>query len=175
MMEWSILITRADPSDSDAMASRFARSSDDLFDLYEELAECAPVISFDGSTMSIRVAYRAGDPFTAARRAATITEKALANVEPAIAEWPVTHIEATEWTQFERDLEEPNVPAVVGVAELASLLGVSRQRVSELARAAHFPKPFVELASGPVWLEPNVKDFLVNWDRKPGRPRKAAG
>jgi hypothetical protein len=57
----------------------------------------------------------------------------------------------------------------VGTSEVAALLGVSRQRVSELSRAAHFPQPVTSLASGPVWTKPGILLFVDGWDRAPGR------
>jgi hypothetical protein len=39
----------------------------------------------------------------------------------------------------ERRLAEPNLPGLVGVAELGEILGVSRQRASELALAGVVP------------------------------------
>lgn len=88
-----------------------------------------------------------------------------------LPDYPVVSVEVLEWAEFERQLEIPTFPNVVGVTELADMLGVSKQRASELARVEHFPKPFVELASGPIWVEPNIRDFVATWERKPGRPR----
>jgi hypothetical protein len=76
--------------------------------------------------------------------------------------------------ELERQLDEPTYPDVVGVSELAMLLGVSRQRASELARSATFPRLFAELASGPVWTESHVRRFVDDWERRCGRPRKAS-
>lgn len=68
---------------------------------------------------------------------------------------------------FERDPE-----TYLGVSELASQIGVSRQRVSELRTRADFPGPIAELAAGPVWAASSLKRFLATWERKPGRPLK---
>ena len=40
---------------------------------------------------------------------------------------------------------------LLGVAEIAVLLGVSRQRVHQLAAHDDFPKPTAELSAGKVW------------------------
>jgi hypothetical protein len=60
----------------------------------------------------------------------------------------------------------------VGVTEIAGILGVSRQRVSELRTSAAFPAPVAELAAGPVWMRSSLNRFIDGWKRKPGRPRK---
>jgi hypothetical protein len=70
---------------------------------------------------------------------------------------------------FDREPEE-----YAGVSELASTLGVSRQRVSELRAREDFPAPIAELAAGPVWKMSTLRRFVNSWDRKPGRPRKAS-
>lgn len=57
---------------------------------------------------------------------------------------------------------------LVGVAEVAEMLGVSRQRVSQL-KAGSLPNPVALLASGPVWSAREVEGFASTWDRRPGR------
>jgi hypothetical protein len=72
---------------------------------------------------------------------------------------------------FERELaQEPETYA--GVTEVAKLLGVSRQRVSELRGSSLLPAPVAELAAGPVWSVSTLTRFIDTWERKPGRPRK---
>lgn len=59
-------------------------------------------------------------------------------------------------------------PKLAGLAEVAGLAGVSRSRAGQLAAHPGFPAPVQRLAMGPVWLEADVKAFLVA-PRKPGR------
>jgi predicted DNA-binding transcriptional regulator AlpA len=55
---------------------------------------------------------------------------------------------------------------LVGTAEIASLLGVSRQYVDRLSRQdPAFPAPEVELASGRVWESKAVE----KWAKATGR------
>ena len=62
---------------------------------------------------------------------------------------------------------------LVGVAEIADLLGVSRQRVHAIVRAYDdFPAPVAELSAGKIWLRFDVIDWIDRHpDRRPGRPR----
>lgn len=53
----------------------------------------------------------------------------------------------------------------MGVAEVAELLEVSRQRVTQLAKLPGFPAPTVKLASGPVWESADIE----RWARETGR------
>ena len=60
-----------------------------------------------------------------------------------------------------------------GVSEVADLLGVSRQRVAQLRTKPGFPAPIAELRSGPIWDAASLGLFLEEWERRPGRPRRA--
>lgn len=64
----------------------------------------------------------------------------------------------------------------VGTSEIAERFGVSRQRVSELARNhADFPEPLARLKSGPIYDKADVDAFERGWQRRrTGRPRKNA-
>jgi predicted DNA-binding transcriptional regulator AlpA len=48
---------------------------------------------------------------------------------------------------------------LVGSAEIASMLDVSRQYVDRLSKAAGFPEPEVVLASGRVWKREAIEDW----------------
>jgi predicted DNA-binding transcriptional regulator AlpA len=55
---------------------------------------------------------------------------------------------------------------LAGVAEIAELLGVSRQRVDQLVRDHDdFPRPIAELAAGRIWM----KNDIVKWAQRAGR------
>lgn len=41
--------------------------------------------------------------------------------------------------------------ALVGVHEIATMLGLTRQRVHQLVKTPDFPPPLAELAMGSVW------------------------
>ena len=62
-------------------------------------------------------------------------------------------------------------PKLAGLAEVASLAGVSRQRAGQLASHPDFPEPVDRLAMGPVWIEADVAKFLAT-ERRPGRRAK---
>ena len=56
-------------------------------------------------------------------------------------------------------------PELMGVAEIAELLGVSRQRVHQLSKAPEFPAPIAELSAGAIW----EREAVETWARKTGR------
>lgn len=77
-----------------------------------------------------------------------------------------------DWTA---DQENPRPQDLVGATEAAQLLGVSRQRVGQLAERPDFPAPIARISAGPVWTRASVHAFMERWGRKiTGRPRKAA-
>jgi predicted DNA-binding transcriptional regulator AlpA len=60
---------------------------------------------------------------------------------------------------------------LVGAAEVADLLGVSRQQAHRLIRRSDFPAPQARLRSGPVWFTDDVQRWAADHaDRRPGRP-----
>lgn len=74
-----------------------------------------------------------------------------------------------EWERAQVKLAEPNQPDLVGLAEIAELLAVSKQRASALAGAGSFPEPVARLKSGPVWERASILGFVETWYRRPGR------
>lgn len=57
---------------------------------------------------------------------------------------------------------------LLGVHEMSRLLGVSRQRVSELAKQKRLPEPLAELQCGRIWDKADVLAWLATWRRTPG-------
>ena len=96
----------------------------------------------------------------------TLAEKA------GLPPWPVVRADAMTYEEQDRELAIPNFPELVGVAEVAQTLGVSRQRASVLAKSSGFPAPVAVLAAGPVWTRPSLNHFVEDWPRKNGRPVK---
>jgi hypothetical protein len=83
----------------------------------------------------------------------------------------IAHVDVSTEPYLERFVNAP-AETYLGVSEVAEVLGVSRQRVSELRTSEAFPAPVAELRSGPVWRGSTLHRFVQNWARKPGRPRK---
>ena len=58
----------------------------------------------------------------------------------------------------------PDPPETVGAAEIAQMLGLSRQRISQIttdkARKDNgFPDPWMELRMGKIWLAGDVREW----------------
>lgn len=56
-------------------------------------------------------------------------------------------------------------PELVGATEIAELLGVTRQRVQQLAGLPDFPEPVARLKMGSVWRLDDVRA----WAERTGR------
>jgi hypothetical protein len=54
---------------------------------------------------------------------------------------------------------------LVGLTEIAEMLGVSRQRVGQLAATDGFPAPEADLAAGRVW----TRQAIEKWAKATGR------
>lgn len=55
----------------------------------------------------------------------------------------------------------------MGVAEIAKMLGISRQRVHAISgHSDTFPRPVADLSAGKIWLRSDVEV----WARAQGRP-----
>jgi len=60
----------------------------------------------------------------------------------------------------------PTSGDLVGIFEIASMLGVSRQRVDQISRTnGVFPDPMAELHAGRIWR----RDDIVRWANLSGR------
>jgi prophage regulatory protein len=59
----------------------------------------------------------------------------------------------------------PSLPPLVAAHEIAQMLGVSRQRVSQLAISEGFPEPAAILTVGRIWLREDIED----WAKATGR------
>lgn len=84
----------------------------------------------------------------------------------------VVRLEAVRDDVVDEELAEPNYPDLVSGPEIAQILGVSRQRVHQLATEhVRFPAPLYRLGAGSLWVRQAIETFADGWERKPGRPR----
>jgi prophage regulatory protein len=60
---------------------------------------------------------------------------------------------------------------LAGAHEVRDLLGISRQRVYQLAAKADFPRPIAVLAQGKVWVIDDIEEWVAKYRlRNPRRP-----
>lgn len=170
-MSWSVFVDLEGPSSARPLDASDPRV-EELVEVLDE--RCAGALSFSSERPRLSVELEADttSPEEGVVFGVTSVRKALADVGLP-SEWDVVAVEAMIDVEKERQLDTPLYPELVGVAEVSSLLGVSKQRVSQLMRASDlFPPPLAELECGPVWDRKLLTVFLSEWNRKPGRPRK---
>ncbi|MDQ3973957.1 MAG: hypothetical protein M3276_06425 [Actinomycetota bacterium] len=121
-------------------------------------------------TLSLDDADDAGD---ACERGAALIGELVAKA--GLPAWPLAKVEAVRGDVLDEDLARSNIPPLVSAPEAGQILGVSKQRVHQLA-ATHpgFPKPLYELAAGKLWHRAAVERFAEASERRPGRPPKAS-
>ena len=164
MQTWVVELT-ARP----ARGRRF--SVDDADELLSLLAACDPVIELGPGSLEASLTVEASDVSQAVMRAYHFLREGLmeAGLDPDV---PIGRVEAFPQSELRVRGEDPAPSDLLGVSELASLLGVSRQRASQLADEPWFPTPIAELASGPIWDKGAIEVARAEWDRRPGRPKK---
>ncbi len=141
--------------------------------ILEALKEYGPAMSYSPKSLSARFGVEAGTSQQALDIGFRIFSLALSEIgikpNDSVAEFECQRLE-----DLDRSIEESNAPEIVGVAEVAKALRVSKQRASELARSVDFPRPVAYLASGPVWKWSAIVRYVKDWERRPGRPAAAA-
>lgn len=140
--------------------------ADDLIRWDEALVEYDGSVGQHEQGIDATVYVEALDPIEAAEAA----RHAIRLVTPAE---PIG-IEVVTESEWQRRAGAPTLPELVGSAEAAEMLGVSRQRVHQLRTATAFPAPLFELRTGPIFDAEAVRRFAAEWNRKPGRPPKSA-
>ncbi len=144
-----------------------------VVDLLRMLRRFSAVAAHDAVLLSVRMSVQAATAGVAISRARGALLTALRRVGfPGSPE--ITRIQVENVEQLERRLRESNVPELAGVAEVSKILKVSKQRVSELLKSKHFPRPITVLEASPVWRSATILRFAQDWERKPGRPAKIA-
>lgn len=66
----------------------------------------------------------------------------------------------------------PPIPPLVGTAEIADILGVSRSRAVQLTKRDDFPPVVQDLKATPLRLRSHIEQWATTWTRTNGRPRK---
>ena len=129
-------------------------------------------VTAGGGLWSVRVCVQAADAPAAVRQGAKLVAEL--NRAASMPRWPAARVEASRVDLLDRELASPALSELVGPIEAAAMLGVSRQRVHQLAtQHRRFPAPLLRLGSGPLWPADAISTFAATWERKPGRPRTA--
>jgi len=157
MTEWSVRIE---------LAGEFTEENAER--ITAALANSAPATGFSRGELDVQFCVEAGSAHDAVKKGVNLLMAALKRPSRIVG------VEVLSMEDLDRTIAESNAPDLVGVSELARLLKVSKQRISKISSAAEFPKPIAKLAAGPIWRKIAIARFTEGWERRPGRPRKAA-
>ncbi|MGW7288967.1 hypothetical protein ACWGH4_26185 [Streptomyces sp. NPDC054847] len=138
--------------------------------LHDYLADRDPAVgaSPNGNT-AVRIFVEAG---TARQAIDSALKDVTAAAKEADISATVLGVDLVTEEELDRRLAEPSVPDLVGVSEIAEMLGVVRQRAAQLVQRDDFPPAVAHLKSGPVFVRGQVEAFEKRWDRRSGRPIK---
>ena len=146
---------------------------DDLFDdlqNHARLADASPAIG-DAPNGNLSVSLLLDAP-----TARIAVDQAMKTVTAALRDLgvnaPIVGVEAVTEAELERRNAELVIPDLVGIAEIADMLGVSRARAKQLTDRDGFPPAVARLKAGPVYVREQVEAFERRWDRRGGRPPK---
>lgn len=143
-------------------------------ELVDALSSSDGVVSIVDGTLFIAATVEVPDYAAAVNEALGVITNAFEKLDLFIAPEQIVGVEARTADATNALVDEPTYPPMVGVAEVAEILDVSKQRVFELRESGRLPTPLTELRAGPVWPKPAIERWLEGWERKPGRPKRAA-
>jgi hypothetical protein len=166
--EWSIAI---DFELEEPWAFTSDEVADQISELLARLEPYAAVASHGRQSIGVQLSVTGTSPIQVMDRAFRVVTGSMDKVGIPRRHAPV-HVELEPVEELDRRLQESGIPPLVGITEAAQILGVSKQRAWELSKTPDFPRPYADLAAGPVWNRHAVARFTERWPRRPGRPKK---
>jgi hypothetical protein len=148
------------------------RSALQLSDLLADSGATGAATSVSEDRVQATFTIRAEGPAQAVQMGLAAWREAAEKLGFTVSVWPITRAGAATYKELAGDFAATAIPELVGVAEVAKMLTVSRQRVSVLKDEPWFPRPIARLASGPVWSAEGIRKFSKDWRRRPGRPTR---
>src|SRR5439155_14570990 len=101
-------------------------------------------VTFERHGLTLSLVVQASSPHEAAQKAMDLVRRCLPG--PGVL-MPV-HLEVAE--ELAPAGNPSSMPQIVGIAEVALMLRVTKQRASELAKSPEFPRPLASLKAGPI-------------------------
>ena len=144
----------------------------DTTDLVDVLVAdgAAEVVTIVGTDrLDVDLSVNADEVWDAIDSAAALWESAAEQL--GLQEGTLLRVHGATFDEIRTEVEAAVAfPELLGLAEVAERLGVTKQRISELRKADRLPDPLAQLASGPVWSAIGIDEFGRSWRRIPGRP-----
>ncbi|KFI52312.1 hypothetical protein [Bifidobacterium biavatii] len=143
-------------------------NEDFAFDLMDRLGRYGASAALDADERGLSVVLSMD-----AEDTASALEKTVAAIrdDGRLEGFDVVGVSIRSWDEAERETTSPTFPKVVGFAEIARIIGVTRQRAHAFPKIDSFPKPVIETAQGPLYSEAAVRTWAETRDARPGRPK----
>lgn len=146
-------------------------SLEDLLDaLTDVLADRGGAVGPEGDSYVAVLTIEAGT----LRQASVIALSAVTAAAAAAGQTHVVHqaVEVITATEADRRIMAPAIPDVVDTREAAEILGVTRQRVLQIAGAdPRFPHPLLTVSGAPVYVRAAMEAYAAQRAPRPGRPK----
>jgi hypothetical protein len=168
--DWSVSLVVAAPAD--VSSEDIGPLADSVLQLLADIEVPDTVVSEDDGDLALSFTVRADGPNRAVDRGVDLWSKIAA--ETGIDSWPLVRAEAATYDELEKDFRATALPPLVGVSEVAEMLGVTKQRVSALHQENRLPRPLARLASGPVWAAAGIQKFSETRANRPYRSPEPA-
>lgn len=165
-MTWVVTLTY----DADPSVDNMDWWAEELDHLDGSVARGPSIPYGDIDSTSVTV-YISGE--AAAEQAIAYARKHVDQI-PILNDARLLSVDVTDEELYLRRADAPTLPEMVSSQEVAEILGVTRQRVSQLRSSPAFPAALLELRTGPIWNAAAIKKFARDWPRKPGRPKMTA-
>lgn len=163
-VEWSVALLVAAPEGATDVACLADRAMQAL----DRAGAADLAVSSGDRDVALRFTVVAGGADQAVAEGVALWAACAATA--GMAGWPLVQADAATYEVRAEQFRSSAVPPLVGVAEVAEMLGVTKQRVSALGREDRLPAPVARLASGPVWSAEGIEQFVTGWARRRGRP-----
>jgi hypothetical protein len=163
MRAWSVYISAV----GDPTAQRLSDQQQENFAKF--FVDARGSVSTVPGQYAAQFTVEADDPREALDTALSIFNRAVSWAD--LPHWQLVDVRIMEQDRLRAALIGP----LVGVTEIAWLLKVSKQRVTQLAQRDDFPAPQASLKAGPVWQLAQIEEFKDRWSRRTGRPPKEEG
>jgi hypothetical protein len=140
-------------------------------EMIEQLEEYAAVVSPERDGSGGRIAMTVDGKSTIMEATSVASDAVRKALKPLVGAVDILGLEVSAQEVFEKKMNEPVFPEVVGYAEIADLAGVSRQRARQFTIARGFPTPVITTGQGPLMDRAAVLAWLKNRNTKAGRPK----
>jgi hypothetical protein len=167
MRQWAVEVSMGDPAGSPS--DKLTPDAVGVVLAELRLHGAVATVAQDGSRYWVLLSVEAPSVAQAESQAAKLVRQAAKAA--GLPAWPLVGIEVVPAEDL-ASRPKRELPTLVGTAEAARMLGVSKTRIKQIMQEnRRFPVPVAHLAAGPVWIEDEIREF-AKLPRTPGRPSK---